>query len=460
MAIDIPSFLTGVAEYDTKPFLVTVADQATYNTGRSAGDPQPPLNYFQIAFRIPYARLVYRYMEELLFWFTRNGGPGLTVFQAIAGDELTYSKKAFGFDLMTDGMSVTDAARRELAGGDEGRPLTLADYASTSGISLELEGEIWVNAPIRDFNPNFVDAPAHVLAFDGDRFLVRSGDLEATAEPVPVPDYHDHANRWGDPYTSFAITHTDRVRISPIEGCGIVCKFCDLPYEFRYRKKPIEGLVDSIHRALHDRRLPARHVLISGGTPRPEDFDYEQQVYEAVAAAFPELDVDIMMVPSPGLLDLRHLAAIGIHGLSINLEIYNQRRADEVMPLKARLTRGYYLDFIEQATGEQDKASAVISSGTTTMRDVSRQVKGTTEEQARGAARIQESIEGVRQVVEQIDGALQEQTAACTAVLRELSRVQSTTETQESATRTLDAVTRALREHASALRQEVASLQI
>lgn len=252
-------------------------------------------------------------------------------------------------DLMTDGMSVTDAARRELAGGDEGRPLTLADYASTSGISLELEGEIWVNAPIRDFNPNFVDAPAHVLAFDGDRFLVRSGDLEATAEPVPVPDYHDHANRWGDPYTSFAITHTDRVRISPIEGCGIVCKFCDLPYEFRYRKKPIEGLVDSIHRALHDRRLPARHVLISGGTPRPEDFDYEQQVYEAVAAAFPELDVDIMMVPSPGLLDLRHLAAIGIHGLSINLEIYNQRRADEVMPLKARLTRGYYLDFIEQA---------------------------------------------------------------------------------------------------------------
>jgi hypothetical protein len=63
-------------------------------------------------------------------------------------------------------------------------------------------------------------------------------------------------------------------------------------------------------------------------------------------------------------------------------------------------------------------------------------------------------------VVEQIDGALQEQTAACTAVLRELSRVQSTTETQESATRTLDAVTRQLREHASALRQEVASLQI
>jgi len=251
--------------------------------------------------------------------------------------------------LMTDGMSVTDTARWELAGGDEVRPLTLADYASTSGISLELEGEIWVNAPIHDFNPNFVAAPEHVLDFEGGCFSVRSGDLDVEAAPVPVPDYHDQTNSWGDPYTSFAITHTDRVRISPIEGCGIVCKFCDLPYEFRYRKKPIDGLVDSVRRALDDRRLPARHVLISGGTPRREDFDYEQQVYEAIATAFPELDIDIMMLPSPGLLDLSHLAAIGIHGLSINLELYNQRRADEVMPLKARLTRDYYLDFIEEA---------------------------------------------------------------------------------------------------------------
>jgi methyl-accepting chemotaxis protein len=134
------------------------------------------------------------------------------------------------------------------------------------------------------------------------------------------------------------------------------------------------------------------------------------------------------------------------------------KAAGHVVGLMEKVRDGVHR--IEQATGEQDRASAVISSGTTTMRDVSRQVKGTTEEQARGAARIQESIEGVRQVVEQIDGALQEQTAACTAVLRELSRVQSTTETQESATRTLDAVTRQLREHASALRQEVASLQI
>jgi methyl-accepting chemotaxis protein len=132
--------------------------------------------------------------------------------------------------------------------------------------------------------------------------------------------------------------------------------------------------------------------------------------------------------------------------------------AGHVVNLMERVRDGVHR--IEQATAEQDRANGVVSSGAVTMRDVARQVRGTTEEQARGASRIQESIEGIRQVVEQIDGALQEQAQACTAVLRELSRVQSTTETQESATRTLDSVTRTLREHASALREEVARFQV
>lgn len=51
--------------------------------------------------------------------------------------------------LFTDGVVVTPEARRQISGeGKHGRPLTLADYASASGISMELDGRIWVNAPI------------------------------------------------------------------------------------------------------------------------------------------------------------------------------------------------------------------------------------------------------------------------------------------------------------------------
>ncbi len=215
-------------------------------------------------------------------------------------DDLTEVEK-FKVGLMTRGMVVTSSAREAIA-GDTNAPLTLADYASTSGISMELEQRIWVNAPIKDHNPNFVNDNVHYeLNFKNGLFFVTSGDWEMKARPIAVPAYHTGKASNGEPYRNLAITHTDRVRISPIEGCAIVCTFCDLPYEFRYRTKNVDDLVESVKVALEDQIQPAHHVLISGGTPRPEDYDYQNGVYRAVASAFPGVDVDVMMVPMPGL---------------------------------------------------------------------------------------------------------------------------------------------------------------
>ncbi len=253
-------------------------------------------------------------------------------------------------NLMTHGLTIGQAAREELQGvGAVKRPLTLADYASTSGVSIRLDGDIWVNAPIVDFNPNFVTRPAAELMWESDEFRVRCGGIDVRAEPLPVPAYHDQANAMGEKYTSYAITHTDRVRISPVQGCAITCQFCDLPYEYRYSTKRVDGLVDSVASALRDPLLPAHHVLISGGTPRVEDYGYVNEVYDRVCVAFPGVAVDVMMVPMPGLLDPVRLKAAGVHGLSINLELYNEDRAKAVMSGKAKISRQTMLDFIDGA---------------------------------------------------------------------------------------------------------------
>jgi hypothetical protein len=252
--------------------------------------------------------------------------------------------------LMTHGLTIGRAAREQLQ-GVEGvkRPLTLADYASTSGVSIRLDGDIWVNAPIIDFNPNFVTQPATELVWESDSFLIRGGGIDVRADPLPVPAYHDQVNAHGEQYTSYAITHTDRVRISPVQGCAIACQFCDLPYEYKYSTKRVDGLVDSVATALSDSVLPAHHVLISGGTPRVVDYGYENEVYDRVCAAFPGVEVDVMMLPMPGLLDSGRLKATGVHGLSINLELYNELRAKAIMAGKAKNSRQAVLDFIEAA---------------------------------------------------------------------------------------------------------------
>ncbi|MCE5333836.1 MAG: radical SAM protein [Desulfobacteraceae bacterium] len=227
--------------------------------------------------------------------------------------------------------------------------MTLADYASTSGVAICLEGDVWVNAPISDHNPNFVVAPPSVLDVRDGRFVVVSGKTEVAAELLPVPGYYDKRNESGELYIDYCHTHTDRARISPIEGCSQACKFCDLSYQYRYRLKDVSALVESVRVALSDRLLPARHVLISGGTPAGNDYEYLNNVYEAVLSEFSDIPVDIMMTPLPNLMDIERLNTLGVHQLSINIEMYNSGLAERYMPEKAAVGIDAYLGFIEKA---------------------------------------------------------------------------------------------------------------
>ncbi len=253
--------------------------------------------------------------------------------------------------LMTEGIAITPQSRAAFVPDDPTAPLTLAEYASTSGIGLRLHPNVWVNAPTCDYNPNFVEQPANTLEYTGEGLVVRSGSLEWPAVPVPVPAYHKRVNSRGELYVSYGVTHTDRVRISPIGGCSIACHFCDLPYKVRYHRKSVEGLVESVRVALEDAWLPARHVLISGGTPTAADYAYENEVYEAICATFPSTPIDIMMMPMPGLLDPSVLHRIGIHIIYANLELYNEKAARRFAPAKAKLGRSAYLNFIERCVG-------------------------------------------------------------------------------------------------------------
>ena len=131
------------------------------------------------------------------------------------------------FRLLADGVRVHDGALSAWQERFSG-PLTLAEYATTSGVSLVLPGDLYVNAPLAQSE----DVPE--LRFAGDAFFV-SAATDVPVEVVPVPTFHDRTmtDRFDgttQPYTNYGVTHTDRCRVSPIGGCAWKCKFCDLPY--------------------------------------------------------------------------------------------------------------------------------------------------------------------------------------------------------------------------------------
>jgi hypothetical protein len=210
---------------------------------------------------------------------------------------------------------------------------------------------VWVNVPTTDHNANFVedDGPPTLDVDAAGRLVIDHHQDRFPVQLWTPPRYHGEHDHHGRPYNRFAFTHGDRVRISPLQGCGMVCKFCNIPYEDRYATKPVDALLDAVRVALDDPWQPARHVLISGGTPRTADIDYLRDVYVQVLRRFPDTAVDIMMVPVDGLLDVAELADLGLNELSINIELVNAELAARHM--RQKLDRGldHYLRFIEAA---------------------------------------------------------------------------------------------------------------
>ncbi|MBI4534448.1 MAG: radical SAM protein [Candidatus Melainabacteria bacterium] len=249
------------------------------------------------------------------------------------------------FYVLAHGIKIDPAAEaawhEQFAG-----PISLGEYASTSGACLYTQAGTYINAP---FVESFTQSTEARLVFDGN-FAVVKGNLTIPVSVIPVPAYHQQTYVDCEkeyPYTNLGVTHTDRCRISPIEGCAWVCKFCDMPFEKRYRRKPMDQLLKVIELAKDDKLSPARHVLISGGTPKAYDEPWVDEVYAYIAEHSP-IPVDVMM---PARKDMTYpvwLRSVGVNMVSINIEVFDVERAKRIIPSKARhLGLNHYLDYIE-----------------------------------------------------------------------------------------------------------------
>ena len=263
-----------------------------------------------------------------------------------AGDVLPV-EQALKLYLLANGVRIDPYAERVWSERYQG-PLSLGEYASTSGICVHTESDCYINVP---FIEAFTATTEARFVFDGE-FAIVCRDVRLPVAVIPVPAYHRTCfteDGTPHPFTSIGVTHTDRCRISPVDGCAWVCTFCDLPYERRYKKRAKEHLLRVIELAKDDPLSPARHVLISGGTPRVEDEAWIDDVYSFIARNSP-LPVDVMM---PARADLNYpqwLRSAGVNMLSVNIEVWDTDRARKVIPNKFRVHgRDHYLRYIEKA---------------------------------------------------------------------------------------------------------------
>jgi methyl-accepting chemotaxis protein len=129
------------------------------------------------------------------------------------------------------------------------------------------------------------------------------------------------------------------------------------------------------------------------------------------------------------------------------------RAASHVVEMMEKVNAG--VDAIHAAAGEQDKGNEIVYRSTIAMREVSQQLRATTEEQARGGARIRESIDGVRDAAESINDALNTQSASCQEVVGFLEEVSAGNQANDVSSSRLEEASRSLMQQAESLREGV-----
>lgn len=260
------------------------------------------------------------------------------------------------FEVLVRGIAPTDRALAALPVFRRGT-IVVRDYPTTSGLILALSETIYVNARLRFSRPG-----AFALDHDGTGFVLMDGNWPhaVTVHSPPLYALENRRLSSGRTVRAVANTHADRVRLTPFHGCAYHCRFCNYP-NLAYRQNSLEEMVEGLRTALADRIMPHPHVLVSGGTPRPDESDYRHmnETCEALPSLFPSLTWDMMFVPR-GLHAgrrtrrtyqnfVRRLKAWGYDAVSINMELNSDDARQRYVPEKHEVGREDYLTFLELA---------------------------------------------------------------------------------------------------------------
>jgi len=224
--------------------------------------------------------------------------------------------------------------------------LSIHEYPTTGGLTLELPASVYVNAPFDEWF--CADASVVLTEVEDGLALVYRGSQVPVVRHLPLPGYLGDRDAGGKRFDEVVMSHADRARLSPIVGCAYDCQFCDLPFE-RYEIRPLDRLVSALSRAFEDEALPVRHALISGGSPRRAHYErFEKVCVDVIRAA--GIPVDIMMSPMIDGADfIDRIAAAGVAGLSVNLEVHSEQAGLVHLGRKFRTTREHFGDFVARA---------------------------------------------------------------------------------------------------------------
>lgn len=244
------------------------------------------------------------------------------------------------FSLLSAGLRVTVRAARAL--GDS-KPEIRTRSGVSGGLDLVLPGGVHVNAAT---NETFTRVSPFVLDCGQDGFLIRQHAAKDTPAIVyPRPAYYKARASDGTLYSAIGqMCSGDRICIGMTRHCVFWkredrCSFCSIGLNASREAatKSPELVAETVEAAASDPILPARHVLIGGGTPNHDDRG--ATTVGAMAREIKHrtgLGIYAMIAPPRDLGEIDRLRESGVDELGMNLEFFTEAAMRRYAPGKLR----------------------------------------------------------------------------------------------------------------------------
>ena len=218
---------------------------------------------------------------------------------------------------------------------------------SCGGLDLILPSGITVNAPVHEFFAK--TSPFHLIPTPKQEAILidqRTGE-RLEVQTAIAPKYYDKTIcSSGTPMVRVGQVCSDRLGIGLTNRCHFWghrserCRFCSIGLNVQsgdeVRDKVTEEILEVTTAAVTDPLLPARHILLGGGTPPGPDAGAKRiaEAAEQVKLHHPGLPIYAMIAPPSDRRWIRRLRDAGVDELGMNVEVFSEDAAARYIPGK------------------------------------------------------------------------------------------------------------------------------
>ena len=259
------------------------------------------------------------------------------------------------FELLQMGCRIAEPAEHPVR---TRKPAIRTRSGVSGGLDIVIPPAVHVNCDVAESRA--LNSPYVIDWSEGQFYLRRDGDGLCIAIEVPAqPEYYGARTSDGTPMVKVGqMCSTDRICIGVSSTCHFWpkdrrCRFCSIGANTQREAptKSIQSIVETVYAASHDPVLPARHVLLGGGTPPGDDRGalFAAEACRAIKTKC-DLPVYVMIVPPSRLDYLDLLKDAGVDEIGMNVELFDPTELQRYAPGKYHeVGHEYYYTALEYA---------------------------------------------------------------------------------------------------------------